>query len=136
MNGGHCAFVLLGRVTRFDDRDLFFDRVSKSVYNLGKFIRLVEAILAILASCEREMQIDLVVTGRDLKNHLAFVVVIFAARKRAARVLNRRNDVCAPGGVFIQKLASLDMKFSAHFLFLILKLKKIVMVNDDMVSAN
>jgi hypothetical protein len=28
------------------------------------------------------------------------------------------------------------MKSSAHFLFLILKLKKIVMVNDDMVSAN
>lgn len=119
VNGRRCASLLLRRVAFVYDRDLLLDRIAEGGYNLGEFIRLVEAVVTFFRGREREVKFDLVVAGREFEvNVTGGLAVIAAAPRNLAGVFDGSDYVGSPCREHVQKLLLLNVVFLAHFLFL------------------
>ena len=106
----------------------YLDRVTNCVDHLRQLADLMQTVFSFDGSPQIEPKIDLVRAVGDLKSYLAAVFFGITADMLLARVLNYANGVGTHICVQVQKLASLNVIFIAHFLFLLFVAEKTLML--------
>ena len=110
--------VLWDQLTGVDNLGLSLDRAFELVDNLSEGADLVKAVLAFFDRAEIEVELDLFAAVSDLESYLMPVVRVFAADVFLAGVFDDCDDIRPHVAELVEELASLNVIFLGHFLFL------------------